>query len=132
MTQRSTLAPEGPVQAFEPSFGRFYIFYATQRPRCHNQRYVLLSRFEGIDAAESHFSTHILIKEGTCLDILSCVKHFNNRIAILFEPQITNLANQAGLENLLALVTIEVRKSQHVCKFEEALGLASHLTCSGN
>ena len=42
MTQRSTLAPEDPVQVFEPFLGRINLFYATQRLRCHNQRYVPL------------------------------------------------------------------------------------------
>jgi len=74
MTQRSTLAPEDPVQSypFEPFLGRFNIFCATQRLRCHNQRYVLLSRFEVFDAAEPYFSTYILIKEGAAAPV-ACI-----------------------------------------------------------
>jgi len=47
-----------------PSLGRFNIFYATQGLRCHDLRYVLLSRFEGFDAVETYFSTYILTREG--------------------------------------------------------------------
>jgi hypothetical protein len=34
------------------------MFYATQRLGCHNPQHVLLSRFEGMDAAEPDFGTY--------------------------------------------------------------------------
>jgi hypothetical protein len=67
------------------------------------------------------------------LDILSCVKVKYNKInRNLTLSRGIPTSPKAGLEFFLALATIEVRKSQHVCKFEEALGLASHLIYLGH
>jgi serine phosphatase RsbU (regulator of sigma subunit) len=66
MARRSTLAPENPVRAYpvEPFQGRFNLFYAAQRLGCHKQQKVLLSGFEGRDAARPNLRTYFLVQKG--------------------------------------------------------------------